>query len=291
MFLRRGHLYVGLFMIPWVLVYAVSGFLLNHDSIWSGGTRHHIGPELVHGTGLDTLSPGEIAAEVTNALNIRAGRAAYQLQTPTDARFEMDFLPIDATFDGQSTRLNLDLKTQSGEYIIPDPPVDAATNPRAPFAVPEGIFGARKLEDQVRAGAETLFARAGVRPETSGLSYAPGVIFTINDDQGRAWKVHYDPNEGGVSGQLLSAAHGIGFKDLLFSLHFTAGYPSSANLRWIWAVFVDLTVGALIFWCVSGIFMWWQIKAVRRLGLVVLAASVVTAAVLGIAMHGLFSNV
>jgi len=42
---------------------------------------------------------------------------------------------------------------------------------------------------------------------------------------------------------------------------------------------------ALLFWAVSGVLMWLQIKAVRRWGAVVLALSAAAATVLGLGMH------
>ena len=31
-FMRAGHLYTGLFLVPWMAVYATSAFCLNHNS-------------------------------------------------------------------------------------------------------------------------------------------------------------------------------------------------------------------------------------------------------------------
>ena len=41
----------------------------------------------------------------------------------------------------------------------------------------------------------------------------------------------------------------------------------------------------MVAWAVTGLLMWWQIKRVRRLGLVVLLGSVVAATWVGWAMH------
>jgi hypothetical protein len=57
-------------------------------------------------------------------------------------------------------------------------------------------------------------------------------------------------------------------------LHFTAGYPSQQGTsRWFWAVAVDATVLSMFFWGFPGLFMWWQIKAVRLSGVAILLAS------------------
>ena len=41
----------------------------------------------------------------------------------------------------------------------------------------------------------------------------------------------------------------------------------------------------MVFWGASGLFMWWQVKATRRWGFVVLLVSAVAAAALGFGMH------
>jgi hypothetical protein len=36
---RRTHLYLGLVLVPWFLLYAVSGFILNHGNWFAGDGR------------------------------------------------------------------------------------------------------------------------------------------------------------------------------------------------------------------------------------------------------------
>ncbi len=36
--IRAGHLYTGLFLVPWMMVYATSAFFLNHDD-WFAGSK------------------------------------------------------------------------------------------------------------------------------------------------------------------------------------------------------------------------------------------------------------
>jgi hypothetical protein len=283
--LRRGHLYVGLFLIPWVLVYAVTGFLLNHHTVWPEGEVRPVTAADTAGTGLDALpSAGDLAADVTAALNARAGGPTYRLTDPAAATFDWDTVPVEATAGGHEVRVNLDPVTKTGHaYLAP-----AGGPAPAPFDAPEGVFGKDKLEDRLKAGAPGLFARLGVPAEKPAVPWLPGLRFAVADAGGRVWKVRYDPKTGAVKGRPADTPDpDEGVKRFLYSLHFSAGYPERAGLRTAWAVFVDLTAGALVFWCLTGLFMWWQIKAVRRAGLVVLLASGLTAAALGVAMYRL----
>ena len=53
----------------------------------------------------------------------------------------------------------------------------------------------------------------------------------------------------------------------------------------MWALIVDAMAFVMVFWGASGLLMWWQIKATRRLGVVVVLLSVVAAVWMGIGMH------
>jgi hypothetical protein len=61
--------------------------------------------------------------------------------------------------------------------------------------------------------------------------------------------------------------------------HFRHGYDHPFAASWSWAFTVDLVIVAMLFWAVSGIIMWWEIKPARVLGWASLTAS---AAVFGL---------
>lgn len=52
-------------------------------------------------------------------------------------------------------------------------------------------------------------------------------------------------------------------RTLLLRLHLAYGFPASVNARWFWAIVVDAMFLAMVFWGLSGVVMFWQIKAVR----------------------------
>jgi hypothetical protein len=54
--------------------------------------------------------------------------------------------------------------------------------------------------------------------------------------------------------------------------HRRRGYATGYPLDTTWAVSVDLFIIAAIFWTLSGLWMWWEMKVTRRLGLVAAAA-------------------
>jgi len=62
--------------------------------------------------------------------------------------------------------------------------------------------------------------------------------------------------------------------------HRRRGYAAGYRLDTIWAVSVDLVIVAMVFWVASGLWMWWEMKVTRRLGL--------SALILGAATFGFY---
>ena len=59
---------------------------------------------------------------------------------------------------------------------------------------------------------------------------------------------------------------------LLERFHRRRGYATGYAIDTAWAVSVDLAIAAMVFWALSGLWMWWEMKATRRLGLLALVA-------------------
>ena len=49
--------------------------------------------------------------------------------------------------------------------------------------------------------------------------------------------------------------------------HRRRGYATGYGLDTVWAVSVDLVIIAMVFWVLSGLWMWWEMKVTRGLGL------------------------
>jgi len=58
---------------------------------------------------------------------------------------------------------------------------------------------------------------------------------------------------------------------MLERFHRRRGYATGYALDTIWAVSVDLAIAAMVFWVVSGLWMWWEMKVTRRAGALALA--------------------
>jgi hypothetical protein len=60
---------------------------------------------------------------------------------------------------------------------------------------------------------------------------------------------------------------------VLTRLHHRHGYRSEHIANDLWAVSVDVAVFAMVFWVLSGLWMWWEMKTTRRWGMTCLVLS------------------
>ena len=175
--IRRTHMYLALFLTPWLIVYALSGLVLNHARLF--------------------LQPnGQLALPFEN-VEERDYKAVFSADA--DAR----------------------------------------------------MIGAQVLEDIGLAGTFN----------TQGGPQQPKLIINRNG----AFAIHritYFRNEG----RLLVEKQKLNTPTLLNRTHFRHGYEQPCVSSKTWAVIVVFVVVALLFWVLSGLWMWWEIKPARLWG-------------------------
>lgn len=176
--IRRTHLYLALFLTPWLIIYALSGLVLNHGSFFGLGHGHGAAPP-----------------------------------------FE---------------------KVEERDY-------HAAFSPDADAR----MIGAQVLEDLVMPGA--FFVQG--QPGQSKLVINRNGAFA-------AHRVTYFRAENRV----LVERQTYRTPAFLNRAHFRHGYGHDHLPSTAWAVIVDLVVVALLFWVLSGLWMWWEIKPARAWG-------------------------
>ena len=60
----------------------------------------------------------------------------------------------------------------------------------------------------------------------------------------------------------------VGTVGILASLHHRTGYRSEHLINDTWAFSVDLAIIGMIFWALSGLWIWWELKVTRRWGFI-----------------------
>jgi hypothetical protein len=59
---------------------------------------------------------------------------------------------------------------------------------------------------------------------------------------------------------------------MLERFHRRRGYTTGYALDTVWAASVDVAIGAMVFWVLSGLWMWWEMKVTRAAGALALAS-------------------
>ncbi len=299
--LRRAHLYLGLFLLPWAILYGVTAFLFNHPTAFSDNPTVNFGKEATTGTPLESVpSPREQAEQVVAKLNeLHKPEVAYTLGAG-EVKYTREFAFATAKTDGRTINLLVDVKCGGGTVrSTPDKPKVEPV--KAPFAVgPPPPGGNRKASDipvsaggvrldsplpeRVKASVPAILDRTGYQATDIVVTSVPDLVFPIEAD-GRTWTATYNATTGSVGGTLPEAPFGPNWRQFLLRLHTAHGYPGEPNARWGWAVIVDVMAAVLVFWGLSGLVMWWQVKATRVAGAVTLVLSAIAATTLGVMMY------
>jgi hypothetical protein len=313
--IRRGHLYLGLLLFPWALLYGVTAFLFNHPTVFTDQQSTSFGPSAVAGTLLESApSPAEQAAKVVEELNARKKpETPYRLVGPENARDTREFAFATVRTKDQQFSVLVDV-VYGGGTIRGTPPRTAQPIEKAPFATESasgrpgrggqpggpargpggnrniGSANSLKLDDplheRVKAAVPTILERTGFPTGDVTVTSVPELAFQVEAD-GKVWNSTYNAQTGAVSGRPASAGSEseLSVRRFLLRLHTAHGYPSSVGARWFWAVVVDAMAAVMVFWGLSGLLMWWQIKATRRLGFLLLLLSAAGATALAFGMH------
>lgn len=305
--LRRGHLYLGLFLLPWALLYGVTGFLFNHPTWFSDSPVIYFNSQDLVGTDLE--KPPELnafAESIVSVLNEHNPSSDKWSVEPGTARFTgRDAFVANVQSGTRQFFFVLDSNMRTG--LIRENTTKRPKQTVAPFATSELLkgsdqsvtikpAGARTLEgltqlhsivDCLQNAAPTIMERKGLPVGNATVNSVPDLKFLVTSEEGR-WTASYNLLTKQVSGVEGEPVVDLPWRSFLLLMHLGHKYPGEVNTKWFWALEVDAMSLTLCFWGLSGLVMWWQIKAVRRMGIVVLIASVIVASILSLAMYGIF---
>jgi hypothetical protein len=175
--IRRSHLYVALFLSPWLLMYAVSTVVMNHRSLF-----------------VAKYGPGPGAFEREREL----------------------------TFAGAFS----------------------------PDATPRDV-------------ARTLLASLDLEGAHNVARRPDGSLLIQRNDLVAPRRITFTPGDGKVVVEKLALRPNA----LLERYHRRRGYDTGYALDTAWAVSVDIFIAAIVLWVLSGLWMWWEMKRTRLVGL------------------------
>jgi hypothetical protein len=304
---RRLHLYFGLFLFPWAVLYGVTAFLFNHPSAFPDEPVMPFNASTLAGTPLETLpTPREQAEVVVAALNAKQKpEVPYRLGDGPVEYATRDFVFANVRTGDRTFSILYDVKGHDGRVRETTP--HSASAEKAPFATgkvePRRMMSSTpthkhsdavkpdgSVVDRFKAAAPTILERCGCPTGEVTVTSAPDLRFPIVAGD-RTWTATYSLLNGSVTGSPADQKResDLSVRRFLTRMHLAHGFPGEVNAKWVWAVVVDAMAFVMCFWGVSGLFMWWQLKATRRPGSVVLSLSAIAATALGFAMYALLS--
>jgi len=342
-YIRRGHLYFGLFLLPWVILYGITAFLFNHPTAFSDQPATEFGKDALAGTPMENPSTAaDEAGRVVEALNARSRNGAkYALVEPEKAKYTRPTATATTKDGDRDLTVSINVNGDGGSVRARPTPAPRPAADAAPFAVagrqgaapagrggPGGGGGGRggpgggapggaapgagrggpggggrgvpadvltvadPLHDRVKAAAPVALERAGFAFSEITVTAVPDLSFKVSDGE-KVWDATYNALNGSVAAKPAdapTATSELSARRFLTRLHLAHGYGDEIGYRWVWALIVDAMAFIMVFWGASGLLMWWQIKATRKLGALIVLLSVIAAVWIGIGMHELFTT-
>ncbi|MEM7308153.1 MAG: hypothetical protein AAF682_15850 [Planctomycetota bacterium] len=260
---RRLHLYAGLALLPWVLLYGVTGILFNHADWWSKTERLELGSAELAAADLDLLpEPGPVADQAFARLAALAAEAGVELERGADDARWLGRASLSGSSDALRVRLLYDPELRGGTLYL-TPRDDESELPAwqtaerleewSPMEKDEreaiGEAGKALLTDH-GAPLEKLSTRL---PKVRLHLQADGAPFVC--DVGMDGKIDVQPaaETSTLRGRLLR----------LHVQHGDSGYRGALR-SWFWIV--DVMGIAMVLWSLTGLVMWWSIRPTRQLG-------------------------
>jgi hypothetical protein len=275
---RRIHLYTGLLLLPWVIFFGLSGVLFNHPE-WLGTSSTVAtlsADEVNHLQVQQPLEVNRMADEIVSRLNGRNGGTRYERDTGETPEIQ-GTITFQGVTDGED--VSVSLSPVSGKATVSSrlrakevkrPDFEGESFRLESFPESENkVIAGKILEDLGRVPVSEL--KLSDRRSVE-LRFQ---VRSIED--GQNWNLVYNAATGKLSGRISDVENSIEWGAILKRLHQLHGYPESVSARWLWSAFADATGMTMVFWGVSGLIMWWQMKPTRVLGIAGLSLAAVAA--------------
>ncbi|MCR9247818.1 MAG: PepSY domain-containing protein [bacterium] len=283
--MRRTHLYSGLALVPFVVLYGITGFLFNHPTAWSESDVRTIPAATLAAHGRQEIAPPiELATGVLAELD----DSGWQLDDAVEPSYRGRSL---LTANTNDKRVSFVIDEVNGDARVFERPSTIRPK-RTDRTVGKGLEAGQDALTTITASALALLA-AG-RPARANADAAgnqdsaptspiqwrvrsqPRLHFGVIDADGEAHRAVYDlrTRELEVTPET-EPRQTRSLRSFLLRLHTAHGYPAHHGAAFWWALIVDVMAIAMTTWAISGLLMWWQMKNLRWLGLLALTACAV----------------
>lgn len=272
--IRRIHLYSGLFLLPWVLMYGVTGAMFNHLGLFPRIQIDPVDSNAASQAALQDFPDAQkLATQVVDAIREASGKSQIELSEDARAEFTNE-MAFEVKQDGLQHVVYLDpVSHKSWVGTMPkneeDPQV-LLPEIRNVTLTPNPQVAAQNAAARVLDDAGLL---KGKEPQPFGWTKL-NFLATVDGEPAR---VTYVLKDGHVDINRFTGDDGMPLRHFFLRMHTSHGHSPSWNGRTIWSLAVDAMAMAMVFWGISGLVMWWQIRRTRWIGAVIIGLSIVTA--------------
>lgn len=273
--LRRIHLYAGLFLLPWVFLYGITGAMYNHLGLMPEVEFRSVSASQLQQTSLAEFpTPASLAAAVVKAIQAAAPKSNIELNEDHPPEFVNDVI--------------LKASENETQHAIHIHPVDKSAwiasgtskaNPRSLLPKVNNVDVDPDPYLLARETAPEILKAAGIQTEASIQPMGWSKLNFLARVDGQPARITYVLRDGHVDITEYNGEPDMSLRQFFMRLHTTHGQSPHWNGRMIWSVVIDIMAIAMVSWGITGIVMWWQIKRTRIVGTCVIGLSIATAAV------------
>lgn len=286
-FLRRFHLYAGLFLLPWVFLYGITGAMYNHQWLLPEVSMQPFPPSTLAGAPVENFPvPAELAEKVVDAIEEQAGDVTIEVDSTHAAEF--------------TNNVMYEVLSDGNRYVVEINPVDHSSNlikhPPATFKPKKLLGKVQNIDLQpspIAALADsvpTVLQAAGIENASTPKPLGWSKLNFVATVDGQPARVTYVLKDGHVELSHYTGEPGMSLRSFFMRLHTTHGQGPHWNGRMFWTLILDAMAFAMVCWGMTGLLMWWQIKRTRRIGAAVLALSLLTAVFLFLSVQDFYAT-
>lgn len=287
---RRIHLYSGLFMFPWVLLYGVTGMFFNHPRWFTGdNVQTFVAAEVSENELAQLPDPDSLAKSIVASINQQLAETKDSQVVLTSLRPPQYSGDLTYTVNTEDVSHTVSINPVTGDGEIRT--TNAEPETAEPVEKPDPLAGIRRVEIDGNPLVLAQNAVPGVLdqlglPSAQANTGRRAASLTFSADvDGAPVAIVYNLGNGFISTTPEDAELPMTSKSFLQRLHLSRGFAPHWNLKTLWGLMVDMMFLSMVFWGLSGLLMWWQIKRTRLLGGGFIIASLAITAFFIVGMH------
>jgi len=261
---RQVHMYTGLFMIPFLFIFGLSGISFNHSAFLSANRSVDFF-ELNENETLSEHFPNldKLASELIDTLAYKDILDNCHIKS----------VKYDNTMIVRSKNKDADYRIQ---VDIPSNKVQIMTLPdfvADPIVARGQIDYTHKLNsNELLMDIEKIIHSKGFNSGVSRTQRIPDVVIDV-ESENINYRIHYNLENGQYRVNDLDQRK-FKLNYLIGNSHELHGYPLSGfSLKWLWVFFADLLALLMMLWSITGLIMWYKMKKNYLIGLILLSIS------------------